>query len=132
MANAAVEIKVPADIEYRVIGNALGLMIACGGLLGGMMVSQGSTDYWREDIVPLGLAFLLAFRLMRSLVMTMIAAQALPARSAPSISREDIHQEHASLGQLPETMNYSPEQVIEEVAKRIESQKANAAKRAAK
>ena len=29
-------------------------------------------------------------------------------------------------------MNYTPEQVIEEVAKRIESQKANAAKRAAK
>ena len=38
MANAAVEIKVPADIEYRVIGNAFGLMIACGGLLGRMMV----------------------------------------------------------------------------------------------
>ncbi len=132
MANAAVEIKVPADIEYRVIGNALGLMIACGGLLGGMMVSQGSIDYWREDIVPLGLAFLLAFRLMRSFVMTMTAAQALPARSAPPVSRDDIHQEHASVGQLPGTMNYTPEQVIEEVAKRIESQKANAAKRVAK
>ena len=102
MANAAVEIKVPADIEYRVIGNALGLMIACGGLLGGMMVSQGSIDYWREDIVPLGLAFLLAFRLMRSFVMTMTAAQALPARSAPPFPVMIFTRSMRALGSFPE------------------------------
>ncbi len=130
MANGAVQIKVPADIEYRVIGNAFGLMIASGGLLGGMMVSQGSLDYWREDVVPLGLMLLLAFRLMRNLVTTMVAAQALPERPRASGSRQDIHPEHAAVGQLPETPSYTPDQVIAEVAKRIETQKAGAAKRA--
>lgn len=124
MADGTAEIKIPADIEYRVIGNAFGLMIACGGLLAGSMMSERSLDYWREDIVPLVLAFFLAYRLMRNLLTTMIVYQAPPkARPAP-VSKENIQRVHATVAQLPESASYTPEQVVEEVAKRIEAQKA--------
>lgn len=129
MARTA-EIKIPADIEYRVIGNAFGLLIACGGLLGGGMLSQRSLEYWREDIVPLGLVFLLGYRLMRNLLTTVIACQGEASRSASPVSRENIQRVHAAVAQLPEATSYTPEQVIEEVARRIETQKAGAVKRA--
>lgn len=130
MANGTVEIKIPADIEYRVIGNAFGLLIACGGLLGGAMMSQRSLEYWREDIVPLGLVFFLGYRLMRNFVTTMNACQGMPPRSTTPVSKENIQRVHAAVARLPEATNYTPEQVIEEVARRIETQKANAVKRA--
>lgn len=130
MASGAVEIKIPADIEYRVIGNVFGLLIACGGLLGGAMVYQRSLEYWREDIVPLGLVLLLGYRLMRNILSTVIACQGAPPRPASPVSKENIQRLHATVAQLPEAVNYTPEQVIEEVARRIETQKANAAKRA--
>lgn len=129
MAKTA-EIRIPADIEYRVIGNAFGLLIASGGLLGGAMMSQRSLEYWREDIVPLGLVFLLGYRLMRNILSTVIACQGAPPRSASPVSRENIQRVHATVARLPETASYTPEQVIEEVARRIESQKAGAVKRA--
>jgi hypothetical protein len=132
MASGTVEIKIPADIEYRVIGNAFGLLIACGGLLGGAMVSLGSLEYWREDIVPLGLVLLLGYRLMRNFLTTVTACQGRGAQFTSPVSRENIQRVHATVAQLPETMNYTPEQVIEEVARRIETQKASAVKRAVK
>jgi hypothetical protein len=129
-SSGTVEIKIPADIEYRVIGNAFGLLIACGGLLGGAMVSQHSLEYWQEDIVPLGLILLLGYRLMRNILTTVTACQGAPLPPASPVSKENIQRVHAAVAQLPEAMNYTTEQVIEEVAKRIEAQKANAARRA--
>lgn len=124
MADGTAEIKIPADIEYRVIGNAFGLMIACGGLLAGNMMSERSLDYWREDIVPLVLALFLAYRLMRNLLTTMIVYQAPPKTRPAPVSKENIQRVHATVAQLPESASYTPEQVVEEVAKRIEAQKA--------
>jgi hypothetical protein len=132
MANEAAEIKIPADIEYKVLGNAFGLMIACGGLLAGTMMSERSLGYWREDIVPLVLAFFLAIRLMQSFVTTVTVYQGIPPRSTAPVSKENIQRMHATVAQLPESMGYTPEQVVEEVARRIEVQKAEAAKRAMK
>lgn len=132
MANEAAQIKIPADIEYKVLGNAFGLMIACGGLLAGTMMSERNLEYWREDIVPLVLVFFLATRLMQSFVTTVTVYQGTPPRSSAPVSKENIQRMHATVAQLPESMGYTPEQVVEEVARRIEAQKAEAAKRAIK
>jgi hypothetical protein len=132
MANEAAEIKIPADIEYKVLGNAFGLMIVCGGLLAGNMMSERNLGYWREDIVPLVLVFFLATRLMQNFVTTMTVYQGASPRSAAPVSKENIQRMHATVAQLPESMGYTPEQVVEEVARRIEAQKAGAAKKAMK
>ena len=132
MANEAVEIKIPADIEYKVLGNAFGLMIACGGLLVGNMMSERNFGYWREDIVPLALVFFLAFRLMRNFVTTIVVYQDAPPRSVAPVSKENIQRVHATVAQLPEATSYTPEQLVEEVAKRIEAQKAVAARKTVK
>ena len=128
-AETANTIKIPADIEYKVIGNAFGLLIACGGLLAGAMVSQASVAFWQEDIVPLGLSLFLGFRLMRTFVTTMIAYQGVAPRPAEAVSRENIQRTHAAVAQLPAAKGYTPEEVVEEVARRIEAQKANAARK---
>jgi len=101
MAVKVTKIKIPKDIEYRVIGNALGLMIAVGGLLAGNMMREQSFEYWRGDIIPLAITFFLAYRLMRNLLLMMTAYQ---SSSAPpnSVSKEDIQRIHASVAQLPD------------------------------
>ena len=122
-------IKVQVDIEYIVIGNAFGLLIACGGLLGGTMVNQMSLDYWRDDFVLLVLVGFMAFRLMRSFTKVMIAAQSAPPRRAHHAHpRQTVTPESVSMGQLPHVPGFTAEQVLEEVSKRIEANKAKAAK----
>lgn len=127
MAKEAAQIKIPEDIEYRVIGNAFGLLIASGGLLAGAMVSQRSLEYWREDIVPLGLLLFMGVQLVRSLVATMLLYQNMP--HPRPLKRENIRSEPAVVAQLPAVPNYTPEQVVEEVARRIEAQKAEQARK---
>jgi hypothetical protein len=130
VAEASVKtIKIPSDIEYRVIGNAFGLLIACGGLLAGAMVSQRSVDYWQEDIVPLVLVLFLGYRLLRTFVTTMTVYQGAGPLHVPKVSRENIQRVHAAVAQLPATMNYTPDQVVEEVSRRIEAQKAHMARK---
>lgn len=120
-------IKVPVDIEYAVIGNAFGLLIACGGLLAGTMVNQRSFDYWLEDLVPLLLVCFMALRLVRSFMTAVLATQAAPMHRAHS-PRKTITPEAVAMGQLPPVPGYTTEQVLEEVAKRIEAKKAKAPK----
>ena len=122
-------IKVQVDIEYIVIGNAFGLLIACGGLLGGTMVNQMSLEYWRDDFVLLALLGFMGFRLVRSFTKAMLAAQSAPARRAHRAPpRQTVTPESVSMGQLPQVPGFTPEQVLEEVSKRIEANKAKAAK----
>jgi hypothetical protein len=115
-------VNIPEDIEYRVIGNAFGLLIACGGLLAGAMVRERSLEYWQEDIMPLLLILVMGFRLMRSLMATVLASQSQAPPPRPS--REVVHPEEAIIAQLPEVPNYTPEQVLEAVARRIETKHA--------
>ncbi|HQB39771.1 MAG TPA: hypothetical protein PL053_10920 [Deltaproteobacteria bacterium] len=130
MAETTIEIKVPEDIEYRVIGNGFALLIACGGLLAGTMFAERSLEYWAADIVPLSIAVLMAFRLYRNIVTTLTAYPNCAPNKRPSFTKQDIQREHAIVAQLPESSSYSPEQVVEEVVKRIETQKAEAARKA--
>ncbi|MDD5287239.1 MAG: hypothetical protein PHD54_15420 [Desulfuromonadaceae bacterium] len=125
-----VSIKIPSDIEFRVIGNAFGLLIASAGLLGGTMISQRSFDYWLDDIVPLMFVSWMIFRLYRNLLSTMAAYPDLPApETTESSAALQVNSEPVIVGQITSKPAPTPEQVVEEVARRIESQREAAAKK---
>lgn len=121
-----VEIKIPADIEFRVIGNALGLLVASAGLLAGTMVRMRDVDYWPEDIVPLLIVVWMGFRLLRTFLATMTAYQDAVPIPSPVARTATLQAEQVAVGQIPSTTSYSAEQVVEEVAKRIDAQRADA------
>lgn len=126
-----VEIKIADDIEYRVIGNAFGVLIASAGLLAGEMIRLQSLDYWLNDIVALILLVWMGFRLFRNFLSTMSAYQDAPAqKNRPvALGAAPLQSEQAATGQITAKPNYSAEKVIEEVSKRIEGQKAEALKK---
>lgn len=128
MASTVKTVKIPADIEYRVIGNAFGLLVACGGLLSGAMMNQSSLDYWQEDLLLLALIAVMAYRLMRTFIDTMQLYQDAPPRR-PQPVRQTVSPEKVAMGQLPPVPGYTADQVLEEVARRIEANKAKAAKK---
>jgi hypothetical protein len=121
MASQTTVTKIPDDIEYRVIGNMFGLLIASAGLLAGTMVNERSFEYWQSDLVPLVFALYMAFRLFRNFMSTMLLYQDAPPlrRRAP----QRVQTEQTAFPQLPAVPGYTPEQVIEEVTRRIEAQK---------
>lgn len=128
----SVEIKIPDDIEYRVIGNAFGLLIASAGLLAGEMVRQRSFDYWLEDIVPLLFLVWMGFRLYRNFLSTMNAYQDYVPSAAVVRERqirETLKSEPAAVAQIAAKTGFTADQVVAEVAKRIEAQKAEAMKK---
>lgn len=128
MASESVKtIKIPEDIEYRVIGNAFGLLIALAGLLGGSMLNQRSFEYWMDDLVPLVFSAYMAFRLFRNFMSTMTLYQDAPPRRRPATQR--VPSDQSAFAQLPAVPSYSAEQVVSEVAKRIEAQKNDAIKK---
>lgn len=143
MASAAAdskstEIKIPEDIETRILGNLFGLLIVCGGLLGGAMFREKNLSYWHYDIVPLILLAIIIIRLLGNgidLFRAFLLEEAIMSsglRRTPSnpesvITRETIQPELAAMAQIPATPDISPEKVVEEVVKRIEAQKAEAA-----
>lgn len=125
-----VAIKIPDDIEYRVIGNAFCLLIASAGLLAGEMLRQRSLDYWLNDIVPLVLVIWIGFRLFRNFLSTMTVYQHAPPQEPHHAAVATAMQnEEVIAAQIPAQSGYSADKVIAEVAKRIEDQKANAIKK---
>lgn len=127
-----VAVKIADDIEYRVIANAFGLLIASGGLLAGEMVRQRSFEYWLDDIVPLLFVCWMAYRLYRNFLSTMIAYQDYTPPAAEVRNRqirESLKSEQAAVAQITAKTGYTADQVVAEVAKRIEAQKAEAQKK---
>lgn len=125
-----VEMKIPEDIEFRVIGNAFGLMIASAGLLAGEMLRLRSLDYWLNDIVPLLLLIWMGFRLYRNFLSTMTAYRDTPASPPRSTSgATPIRSEEVVVGQITAKPSFSADKVVEEVAKRIDAKKAGALKK---
>lgn len=123
-------IKISDDIEFRVIANMFGLLIASAGLLAGDMVNHRSFDYWIADIVPLLLVILMLFRLYRNFLSTMMAYHDVPVQPQnPETSATTVKSEQVVAGQITAKPAFSPEKVVEEVAKRIEAQKAETLKR---
>ena len=124
-----VTLKIPDDIEFRVIGNAFGLLIASAGLLAGTMLRERSLDYWLEDIVPLVITLWLGFRLFRNLLLTWTAYRDIPPRPETVPAPTTVNPEQVIMGQIADKNVPSPEQVVEEVAKRIDAKRAEAERR---
>jgi hypothetical protein len=127
-----VAVKIPDDIEYRVIGNAFGLLIASAGLLAGEMVRLRSFEYWLNDFVPLLFVCWMAFRLYRNFLSTMTAYQDFvpsPAVARDRQIRDTLKSEDVAVKQITAKTGYTQEQVVAEVAKRIEAKKAEALKK---
>jgi len=129
MAKSA-ELKIPVDIEYRAIADAFGLLIASSGLLGGTMVNQRSFDYWLDDIVILLIVGWFAFRLYRDLLSTMTLYKDAPPRKPKRLVAESVSgmSDNAVLGQLPAVTLPTADQVVEEVARRIDEKRTKAQK----
>ena len=121
-----VEIKIADDIEFRVIGNAFGLLIASAGLLAGEMVHQRSFEYWQNDIVPLLFTCWMAFRLYRNFLSTMIAYQDYvppPAEVRDRKIREVLKAERGTVAEIAAKTGFSEEEVAAEVSKRAAANK---------
>lgn len=123
-------IKIPDDIEFRVIGNSFGLLIASAGLLAGDMVRHSSFDYWFVDFIPLFLVFWMLFRLYKNFLLTMTAYHEVPSPLQQQVSSATaVKNEQVIAGRIAAKPAFSADKVVEEVAKRIESQKADALKK---
>lgn len=109
-----------------------GLLIASAGLLAGEMVRMRSFDYWLDDIVPLSLLIWIGFRMYRNFLSTMNAYQGMTPPAAVIRDRsinEVLKSEPVAVAQIASKTGYTAEQVVAEVAKRIEAQKAEALKK---
>jgi ABC-type nickel/cobalt efflux system permease component RcnA len=116
-----VEIKIADDIEYRVISNAFGLLIASAGLLAGEMVRMRSFEYWLHDIVPLLLILWMVFRLYRNFLSTMVAYHDYvpsPAVLRDRKIRTALKAEQAAVAQISAQTGLSEEEVAAEVSRR--------------
>jgi hypothetical protein len=126
----SVEIKIPEDIEYRVIGNAFGLLICSAGLLAGEMVRLRSFDYWPNDIVPLIFVAWMSFRIYRNFLSTLVA---YPGATAPKTiggsATTSVRSVPVIAGRIADKSGPSADQVLNEVAKRISAKKEDAVKK---
>jgi hypothetical protein len=108
------------------------LLISSAGLLAGEMLRQRSFEYWLEDIVPLLLLLWMGFRLFRNFLSTMNAYQDFvppPSVVRDRQIRETLKSEPAAVAQIAAKTGFTAEQVVAEVAKRIEAQKAEVQKK---
>lgn len=127
-----VELKIADDIEYRVIANSFALLVASAGLLAGEMVRLRSFDYWLSDIVPLSFVVWFLFRLYRNFLSTMIAYHNIPTPAAvirDQNIRQTLTSEPGAVAQITAKTGFTADQVVAEVAKRIETKKAEAMKK---
>ncbi|MFZ4857140.1 MAG: hypothetical protein ACOYL3_12160 [Desulfuromonadaceae bacterium] len=123
-----VEIKIADDIEYRVIGNAFGLLIASAGLLAGEMVRQRSFEYWLSDILPLLLVCWMAFRLYRNFLSTIMAYHDYvpsPEVVRDRKIREALKAEQAAVAEISARTGLSEEEVAAEVSRRAAENQQN-------
>lgn len=130
MAAKTLEIKVPDDIEYRIIGDLIGVLLSSAGLLGGTMMVQTSIDYWFEDVVPLVLVVFFGYRLFRRIITYVTACQLTPMRAVPVTSqRPPAEPATSTQGKGGGGREMSPEEVVAGVMKRIDEKRAGAAGR---
>lgn len=123
--------------EFRFLGNLFGALMACAGLLAGTMLRERSFDYWLEDIVPL---LLLIFTLRGLIKSAMELAKdsiyyeeqkkqvvaAMAKQQEMSSTMAGVEMELPRISAKPQ---YSEEEVLEAVSKRIEQQHAKGAKK---
>jgi hypothetical protein len=139
MANGTATLQPPQDLEYKVLGDCIGLLIGLFGLLAGAMVANLSLAYWREDMAQLLILLIMGSRLARDFMQVLTFSQlhemppqrhhARPLSPHETPQATAIHPEEAVAGQLPAAPGVSDAEVVAEVIRRIETQKAEALKK---
>lgn len=124
--------------EFRFLGNLFGLLMAAAGLLAGTMVRERSTDYWLEDLVPLLLLLITLRGMVKSamdLTRDSIYYQEQKKQVSEALARQQRQMEAmaaADMGDLPRLSakpQYSEQEVLDAVSRRIEQQREEAMKK---
>jgi len=111
--------------EFRLLGNLFGVMIALAGLLAGTMMRERSFDYWLEDIVPL---MILAITLRGLLLNAISLFQSSMAYDEKMEMLNKVMAQQSAQSVVPDMelplltkkREYSEEEVLEAVSKRIQ------------
>ncbi len=111
--------------EFRLLGNLFGVMIASAGLLAGTMMRERSFDYWLEDIVPL---MILAITLRGLLLNAISLFQSSMAYDEKMEMLNKVLAQQPGQSVVPDLelplltkkREYSEEEVLEAVSKRIQ------------
>ena len=117
--------QVPDGPEFRLLGNLFGVMIALAGLLAGTMMRERSFDYWLEDIVPL---MILAITLRGLLLNAISLFQSSMAYDEKMEMLNKVMAQQSAQSVVPDMelplltkkREYSEEEVLEAVSKRIQ------------
>lgn len=122
--------------EFNFIGSLLGVMLALIGLAVGNMARELSFDYWMEDIVPLVLLLIMMRGLFKSGFA--LATDSMFFNEQKKMIQSALADQQQFATAVPETMpvvakpkmkqEYTEEEVLEAVSKRIEERRKDAAK----
>lgn len=119
--------------EFSFLGNLFGVMLSCTGLLAGSMVRERSFDYWLEDLMPLLLLLITARGVIRSgldLINDSIFYEEQKKYAAEALAmRSQLEEDELELPKIaPKSKTqYTEEEILEAVSKRIEQNRAAAA-----
>lgn len=114
--------------EYRVLANLFGLLLGLSGLLAGTMLREGSVDYWQHDLVPLLILLVTGRGLLKS-SMDLLRESMIYAEKKHIVDAflkkqaEVLTPEPGEMARLTTKPQYSEEEVLEAVSKRIEQQR---------
>lgn len=117
--------------EFRFIGHLLGTLIASAGLLAGTMMQERSFEYWLEDIVPLALlAITLRGLLLNAVELAKISIVHNEKMDMllQSMARQKVQTTQPVLDDMDLPLptkkhQYSEEEVLEAVSKRLQEKK---------
>lgn len=134
--NKAETVELENGPEYRVLAHLFGILLACAGLLAGTMVKERSLDYWTEDIVPLLILMLSGHGLLKGSIElardAMVYAEQKKTVEAFLAKQKEVLAHTGDQPQLaakPKAkQQFSEDEVLEAVAKRIEEQKEKASR----
>lgn len=141
MADEQAQTDSPVELsdgaEYKVLANIFGIMLASAGLLAGTMFRERSVDYWQDDMVSLllllfsGRGFIKnSMQLVRDTIVYSEKKQALESFLSRQHQVFDENAGPVNADALPaQRKQYSEEEVLEAVGKRIQEQKDKAVKK---
>ncbi len=117
--------------EYKVLASLFGLMLASAGLLAGTMFRERSFEYWKDDLISLLLLFFSGRGfLMNSMQLareSMIYSEKKRIMDSFLAKQEEVlndgNEPVAGQTLIAPKKNYSEEEVLEAVSKKIQDQR---------
>ncbi len=120
--------------EYKVLASLFGLMLASAGLLAGTMFRERSFEYWKDDLISLLLLFISGRGfLMNSMQLareSMIYSEKKRIMDSFLAKQEEVlndgNEPVAGQVLIAPKKNFSEEEVLEAVSKKIQDQREKA------